>query len=259
MLAEPAMATFLLNTRLDLILSDSSDDYIEGYMKPFLFLNLPNTEFNSSQVDCNHSMAHSSYPYGDPIFAYGPQAISHPQMIPPMLGLASTRVALPLDLAEDGPIYVNAKQYHGILRRRQSRAKLEAQNKLIKNRKPYLHESRHRHALNRVRGSGGRFLSTKQLAQSNAEFVTGAHSGSDPTNRYQKEHLSEVESHSSKDGDNSSFITTCSDRPCLSGNNVNFRQQECMFLGNSANMGGSPQFSGGLTFGGAKQRTSVVR
>jgi len=56
-------------------------------------------------------------------------------MLPQMMGLASTRVALPLDLAQDGPIYVNAKQYHGILRRRQSRAKLEAQNKLIKNRK----------------------------------------------------------------------------------------------------------------------------
>lgn len=124
---------------------------------------------------------------------------------------------------------------------------------------PYLHESRHRHALNRVRGSGGRFLSTKQLAQSNAEFVTGAHSGSDPTNIYQKEHPLEVESHSSKDGDNASFITTYSDRPCLSGNNLNFRQQECMFLGNSANMSGAPQCSGGLTFGGAKQRTSVVR
>jgi nuclear transcription factor Y alpha len=33
-----------------------------------------------------------------------------------------------------------------------------------------------------------------------------------------------------------------------------------MFLGNSPNMGGgAPQCSGGLTFGGTKQRTSVVR
>ncbi|KAK7328953.1 hypothetical protein VNO77_23093 [Canavalia gladiata] len=228
-------------------------------MKPFLVLNHPDTEFNCSQFSCNHSMAHASYPFGDPIFAYGPQAINQPQMLPQMLGLASTRVALPLDLAEDGPIYVNAKQYHGILRRRQSRAKLEAQNKLIKSRKPYLHESRHRHALNRVRGSGGRFLSTKQLAQSNAEFVTGAHSTSDPVNIYQKEDPSEMEIHLSKSGDNASSITTCSNRTCLSGNSVDFRQPERMFLGNSANMGGAPQCSGGLTFGGTKQRASVVR
>ena len=54
-----------------------------------------------------------------------------------MLGIVPTRVPLPPDpdLAQDGPIYVNAKQYHGILRRRQSRAKLEAQNKLLKARK----------------------------------------------------------------------------------------------------------------------------
>lgn len=31
---------------------------------------------------------------------------------------------------------------------------------------PYLHESRHLHAVNRVRGSGGRFLSTKKLQES---------------------------------------------------------------------------------------------
>lgn len=233
-------------------------------MKPFLFLNHPDTEYNCSQVDCNSSMAHTPYPYGDPIFAgslvaYAPQAVNQPQMLPQMMGLASARVALPLDLAQDGPIYVNAKQYHGILRRRQSRAKLEAQNKLIKSRKPYLHESRHKHALNRVRGTGGRFLSTKQLSQSNAEFVTGSHSGS--ANEYQKEDHSGIESHhSTKTGDNVSSITTCSDRTCFSGNSFNFRQPEHMFLGNSPNMGGgAPQCSGGLTFGGTKQRTSVVR
>lgn len=49
--------------------------------------------------------------------------------------MAPARVPLPLDLTEDGPIYVNAKQYRAILRRREFRAKLEAQNKLVKGRK----------------------------------------------------------------------------------------------------------------------------
>lgn len=56
---------------------------------------------------------------------------------PQMIGMASVRVPLPDDLTQHDPIYVNGKQFRAILRRRQYRARLEAQNKLVKNRKVY--------------------------------------------------------------------------------------------------------------------------
>ncbi|CAN6938348.1 unnamed protein product [Brassica oleracea] len=109
-----------------------------------------------------------SFHYADPHYGgllatpYLPHA---PTCNPQMVGMVPGRVALPVEIAETESVFVNAKQYHAIMRRRQQRAKLEAQNKLIKARKPYLHESRHVHALKRPRGSGGRFLNTKKLLQ----------------------------------------------------------------------------------------------
>ena len=60
-------------------------------------------------------------------------------------------------------IYVNCRQYYRILKRREKRKKLKELYNINENiKKNYIHESRHKHAMNRERGKGGRFLSKKE-------------------------------------------------------------------------------------------------
>jgi len=108
----------------------------ENKMMSALSLGNPETAYAHPKPDRSQSFA-ISYPYADSYYggavaAYGQHAIMHPQLVGMM---SSSRVPLPIEPAAEEPVYVNAKQYHAILRRRQLRAKLEAENKLVKSRK----------------------------------------------------------------------------------------------------------------------------
>ncbi|GKV00833.1 hypothetical protein SLEP1_g13453 [Rubroshorea leprosula] len=182
--------------------------------------------FPPQQADCSQPLAHIPLPYAEPYFggmvtaSYGSQAMIHH---PHMMAMFPGRVPLPLDLPEEEPIYVNAKQYQAILRRRRYRAKLEAQNKLVKNRKPYLHESRHRHALKRARGAGGRFLNTKKFKESNPISHELDVSGSA---RLRLTGSTTESLHQPGNYKDAASTASCSDVTCSSNNNAIFHQNQ---------------------------------
>ncbi|KAI3997496.1 hypothetical protein MKX01_008103 [Papaver californicum] len=225
--------------------------------KSILSLGTPEFVF-PRQVDYARSVAHLPYPYIDPYYSgivtsYGPQAIMHPQI----MGVTPARVPLPLELTENEPMFVNAKQYRAILRRRQSRAKLEAQNKLIKDRKPYLHESRHLHALKRARGSGGRFLNTKQLQELELNNNSNGQNTSDMG------YLQLGGNRSELDFGNlgGASTTSCSDLTSSSNGGAIFCQQDLRFSGYTRMGSGNRQDGGGggIMCNGSHQRVPVTQ
>ncbi|KAA8540255.1 hypothetical protein F0562_024182 [Nyssa sinensis] len=232
-----------------------------GHMKSTLSMGTRDCISPSSQVNYRQSFAcippsYHDLCYGGLLAACGPQTmIHHPQM----MGMAPARVPLPLSFSQDEPIYVNAKQYRAILRRRQYRAKVEAQNKLSKVRKPYLHESRHLHALKRVRGSGGRFLNLKQLQESKPTATTNGQDISGSGQLHLTMVMSESEVHQPENYKEGASTTSCSDITSASNSDNIFQQQELRFSVYPSRISGAMQHGGSDRCGGNQRYLSGER
>ncbi|KAF9153904.1 Transcriptional activator [Linnemannia schmuckeri] len=128
----------------------------------------PPTSSSSPQPSETSSSHHFDPAYAS---AMGGVLVVDPRMMPP--GYVLGQVASPRVEEPEEPLYVNAKQYHRILKRRAARASLEAENRLLQRGRKYLHESRHKHAMRRPRGPGGRFLTAAEIAAMDAQEKGG--------------------------------------------------------------------------------------
>lgn len=142
-----------------------------------------NNNLQNSHSHDSHIHSHTQMQPTEQLYTYQPHS-HHPKYSTQMLSsfedqqstiMSSQRVntsvvphapataAAPM---EDSPLFVNAKQYHRILKRREARQRYEAsqRSKREKQAHGYIHESRHKHAMRRPRGPGGRFLTAAERA-----------------------------------------------------------------------------------------------
>jgi nuclear transcription factor Y alpha len=127
-----------------------------------------NNQVGHAQVQQGRRMSNQvgspAVPNSQPIMNHGAPRPSVPPMPPNQQHPQSPELVA--GQVEESPLYVNAKQFHRILKRRVARQRLEEALRLTsKGRKPYLHESRHNHAMRRPRGPGGRFLTADEVAE----------------------------------------------------------------------------------------------
>lgn len=160
-----------------------SPTQVSGQMPPMSQVQMS----QNAQMQPNRRMSH----VGSPHMANAQPVLNHvrsgvpPSMPPPQAQVQQSQPAGDAVVGgaqEESPLYVNAKQFHRILKRRVARQKLEEQLRLTsKGRKPYLHESRHNHAMRRPRGPGGRFLTADEVAA--IEKGKGGSEGADETSK----------------------------------------------------------------------------
>ncbi|KAF9108499.1 Transcriptional activator [Mortierella sp. AM989] len=136
--------------------------------------------------------------------AYPGVIVVDPSMMPPgyVIGQVAARVEEP-----EEPLYVNAKQYHRILKRRAARANLEAQNRLLQRGRKFMHESRHLHAMRRPRGPGGRFLTAAEIAALDSKSPTEDEDTNDHHHNHQhnQHHNNNSNDNSNSSSNNSAY------------------------------------------------------